>query len=179
MKYMDHQQIQIRAEKSEDKGEIYEVNKLAFGKDNEAKLVDLLRAREDFIPELSLVAIANEKIVGYVLLSKIAIVSEDQKRFDSLALAPVSVVPDSQKQGVGKLLITNVLEKAKNLGYESVIVLGHKEYYPKFGFGLAGDWGIKAPFDVPADHFMAIELKKGSLDGKSGIVEYPPELLSV
>jgi len=171
--------IQVRAEKPEDKGDIYEVNKLAFGRDNEAKLVDLLRAREDFIPELSLVAIVNGKISGYALLSKIVIVSEDQKRHDSLTLAPVSVAPDYQKQGIGKTLITNILDKAKNLGYESVIVLGHKEYYPKFGFSLAGDWGIKAPFDVPADHFMAIELKKGGLEGKPGIVEYPPEFSSV
>jgi len=171
--------ILIRAEKPEDLPEIYEVNKLAFERDGEAKLVDLLRAREDFIPELSLIAIINEKIAGYVLLSKIAIVSEDQKRYESLALAPVSVIPEYQKQGIGKMLITNVIDKARNLGYESVIVLGHKDYYPKFGFGLASHWGIKAPFDVPEDHFMAIELKQGSLEGKKGTVEYPPQFLSV
>jgi len=171
--------ILIRAEKPEDISSIYEVNKLAFERDSEAKLVDVLRAREDFIPELSLIATINDKIVGHILLSKISIVNEDQKKHESLALAPVSVIPECQKQGIGKMLITNALDKAKDLGYESVIVLGHKDYYPKFGFGLASHWGIKAPFDVPEDHFMAIELKKRSLDGKKGTVEYPPEFSSV
>ncbi|SDZ11999.1 Acetyltransferase (GNAT) family protein [Bacillus sp. 166amftsu] len=78
----------------------------------------------------------DKEIIGHVLLSKIKIVNGD-KSVDSLALAPVSVAPDYQKKGIGSLLISNVLREAKELGYHSIIVLGHKEYYPKFGFKSA------------------------------------------
>lgn len=96
----------------------------------------------------------------------------DNQSIESLALAPVSVLPDYQSKGIGKKLILEALQKAKELGYQSVVVLGHPEYYPKFGFQKASHWRIKAPFDVPDEVFMALELQENALVHVSGVVEY-------
>ncbi|WP_262429174.1 GNAT family N-acetyltransferase [Paratissierella segnis] len=92
-----------------------------------------------------------------------------------MALAPVSVLPEYQDRGIGTNLINKSINIAKKLGYKSVIVLGHENYYPRFGFKPASKWGIKAPFDVPDESFMALELNDGSLDGVTGTVVYAKE----
>ncbi|MED4648386.1 N-acetyltransferase [Bacillus inaquosorum] len=134
-------------------------------------LVNKIRKSDAFIPELSLVAVNGKGIVGHVLLSKIKIVDGDNA-VDSLALAPVSVAPEYQRKGIGSQLIHVALKKAIELGYRSVIVLGHKDYYPKFGFKPASLWNIKAPFEVPDEVFMALELSKDSLENVKGVVHY-------
>ncbi|MEC2294273.1 MULTISPECIES: GNAT family N-acetyltransferase [Bacillus] len=135
-------------------------------------LVNRIRKSDAFIPELSLVALNQDKdIVGHVLLSKIKIIDGDNT-VDSLALAPVSVAPDYQKKGIGSKLIRTALKNAIELGYRSVIVLGHKDYYPRFGFKPASLWNIKAPFEVPDEAFMALELADNSLEDVQGIVNY-------
>ncbi|MFS0788162.1 N-acetyltransferase [Shouchella sp. 1P09AA] len=133
-------------------------------------LVAKIRKSDAFIPQLSLVALDKE-IVGHILLSHITIVNEENA-VDSLALAPVSVTPSYQSKGIGSQLIRTALQQAKDLGYESVIVLGHDAYYPKFGFKRASAFNIKAPFDVPDDAFMALELTPHALDHVTGIVQY-------
>ncbi|MGD6962335.1 GNAT family N-acetyltransferase [Fictibacillus phosphorivorans] len=144
----------------------------AFSDKKEHILVHRIRQTEAFVPELSLVA-ENEKkaIVGHVLLSKVKIVNDKQVA-KSLALAPVSVVPEYQNKGIGSQLIKEALTSAKNLGYQSVIVLGHQDFYPKFGFKKASTWRIKAPFDVPDEVFMALELTENSLAHVHGVVHY-------
>lgn len=139
----------------------------------EQLLVHRLRECNTFVPELSLVAENKEGIVGHVLFTRIWI--EGYQKWESLALAPVSVLPEYQKQGIGSQLIRKGLKKATELGFQSVIVLGHKDYYPKFGFKKASNWQIKCPFKVPDEVFMAIDLTGNSLDGKAGVVCYPPE----
>ncbi|SDN37885.1 GNAT family N-acetyltransferase [Bacillus sp. OK048] len=135
-------------------------------------LVNRIRKSESFIPELSFVALNQDnEMVGHVLLSKIKIVDGDNA-FDSLALAPVSVVPEQQKKGIGRQLIYSALKKAKEIGFHSVIVLGHKDYYPRFGFKPASLWGIKAPFEVPNEVFMALELTENALIDVQGVVHY-------
>lgn len=138
-------------------------------------LVSRIRKSNDFIPKLSLVAVNkdNNEILGHILLSKIMIRKDTNEAVNSLALAPVSVLPHQQNKGIGGLLITEALKEAKELGYSSVVVLGHPEYYPKFGFKKASLWGIKAPFEVPDEAFMAIELSENALNNASGVVEYP------
>ncbi|EJR65425.1 hypothetical protein IIO_01609 [Bacillus cereus VD115] len=141
-----------------------------FSDKTEHELVKRIRECDAFVPELSIVAV-NEEIVGHIMLSKITI-EQDGASVDSLALAPVSVSPSYQKKGIGGKLIASALEKAKELGYGSVVVLGHSEYYPKFGFKKASEWNIKAPFEVPDEVFMVMELRENTLQGVEGVVHY-------
>lgn len=166
--------ITVRQETPRDYPTIYEVNCTAFNRRNEARLVDRLRTSDRFIPGLSLVATIEEKIVGHILFTKINI-ADDKILFESLALAPMAVIPQYQNKGVGSQLIRQGLTKAKELGHKSVMVLGHEDYYPKFGFQPANKWGIKAPFNIPTNAFMAIELINNALEGVNGTVIYSEE----
>lgn len=172
---MNSKGIVIRKEQENDYKRVYEVNQLAFQQESESKLIEKIRKGKNFIPELSLVAEVNGKIVGHILFSKIKIVGDSI--FDSLALAPMAVIPEFQKKGIGSELIKSGIEKAKELCFNSIIVLGHKDYYPKFGFKKASEWGIKCPFDVPDNAFMAIELTEKALEGKAGTVKYPDDFM--
>jgi putative acetyltransferase len=168
----------IRQETIHDHLGIKYVNDLAFGQPNEGILIEKLRLNSQFITKLSLVAESEGKIIGHILFFPIK-VQGDTKEYESLALAPMAVIPDFQNKGIGAQLIVKGLESAKEIGFKSVIVLGHKNYYPKFGFVPAGKWKIKAPFDVPDEAFMAMELVKDGLKDVSGIVEYPNEFEEV
>jgi len=140
---------------------------------NEYVLVGRLRVSDAYIPELSIVSEDETgQIVGHILLTRISII-DGANTEESLALAPVSVLPSNQKQGIGSRLIRTALAKAKELGYRSVIVLGHPDFYPRFGFRKASEWGIRPPFDVPDNAFIAMELQEGALDHVSGVVRYP------
>lgn len=173
-------QILVRPETKDDFPNIFEVNRLAFGRDGEAKLVDALRQNpEAYIPELSIVATKNNEIVGHILFTKIKILDEKGNTYESLGLAPMAVIPELQKNGIGSQLIRKGIYAAKDLGFKSVIVLGHEQYYPKFGFEPAHKWNIRSPFDVPLNVFMAIELAKDGLKGISGTVTYPKEFETV
>ncbi|MBM7420819.1 MULTISPECIES: GNAT family N-acetyltransferase [Chryseobacterium] len=174
------EKVIYRQETQDDFQEVFEINHKAFGQQNEAKLVNALRNNSNvFIPELSIVATKNNAIIGHILFTKINIKSDDETLNESLGLAPMAVLPEFQKNGIGGQLIRRGLETAKQLGYQSVIVLGHEDYYPKFGFEPAEKWNIKAPFDVPSNVFMAIELVKDSLENISGTVIYPKEFETV
>lgn len=166
--------ISIRPELPADNEEIYELNKVVFGHDNEAKMVDHVRQGDNFIPALSLVATSDHKIIGYILFSRIVITNGDN-RHETLGLASMMVHPDQQRKGVGARLITQGLQIASDLGFTSVLVLGYEYYFPKFGFVPAIRWNIKPPFDVPAEVFMALELVPNALTNVSGIVEFPVE----
>lgn len=171
--------ITIRQEKIEDYATTEKVVKTAFegmefSDEKEHELVARIRGAEVFIPALSLVAVHEDtkEIIGHILLSKLKIVNQEHS-VESLALAPVSVLPEYQKEGIGKRLMHEALNKAKELGHQSVVVMGHPEYYPKFGFERASLRGIKPPFEVPDEAFMILALEKHSIDNVSGIVEYP------
>ena len=170
--------IGIRHETIQDYFGIKNVNDLAFGQVNEGLLIEKLRLNSDFIDKLSIVAELSDRIVGHILFFPIKVHS-DSKDYDSLALAPMSVIPDLQNKGIGGQLIVKGLEIAKELGFKSVIVLGHKDYYQRFGFVRASKWGIKSPFDSPDEAFMAIELIIDGLKDVSGMVEYPKEFEEV
>lgn len=167
--------VTIRQERQTDYRKTEEVVQQAFLNEEfsdkkEHALVKRIRECDAFIPELSIVAV-DEEIVGHIMLSKITI-EQDRASVDSLALAPVSVARSYQKKGIGGKLIVAALEKAKELGYGSVVVLGHPEYYPKFGFKKASEWNIKAPFEVPEEVFMVMELTENALEGVKGVVQY-------
>lgn len=168
--------IIVRQEIKADFSEVYKVNKMAFGRDEEARLVDALRKNSKiFLPELSMVAIYDNEVVGHILFTRIYIKSDDGNLNESLALAPMAIKPEWQKQGIGGQLIRKGFEIAKSLGFKSVIVLGHERYYPKFGFKSARRWNIRAPFLVAPNLFMAIELVRNGLKNVSGTVIYPME----
>lgn len=137
-------------------------------------LVERLRKSEAFIPELSLVAEQEGKVIGYILLTKLK-VKDGEKEYQSLALAPVAVATEQQGKGLGALLINYAHNKAKELGHKSVILLGHSGYYPRFGYKQADSFGIELPFDVPKENCMAIELIPDGLKNVNGVVEYPKE----
>ena len=171
-------QTTIRSEKPGDYPGIKKVNDLAFGQPNEGILIEKLRENSAFIKELSLITELDGEIIGHILFFPIWI-REGQNKHRSLALAPMSVLPEYQKKGIGSQLIFKGLETARKLGFKSVIVLGHSAYYPKFGFVVASKFGIKAPFDVPDEVFMGLELVPDGFKGISGIVQYPKEFEEV
>lgn len=144
---------------------------------SEHYLVERLHMSEAFMPELSLVAETGEgKIVGYVLLTKVEIVS-DNAVVDSLGVAPLAVLPDCQKQGIGGALLNEAHRRAVGLGYGSAVLLGHPGYYPRFGYRKASGFGIVFPFDAPEECCMAIELIPDALKDAGGKVCYAKEFL--
>lgn len=166
--------IEIRQENQKDYEEVYMVVKTAFetaehSDGNEQDLVVALRNSDSFIPELSLVAVKEDKIVGYILFTKIKI-----GEYEEIALAPLGVLPEYQKQGIGSELIKEGHKLAKDLGYHYSVVLGDDKYYTKFGYIPAIKYGIKAPFEVPDENFMAIKLNNTDTEVR-GIVKYAKE----
>jgi predicted N-acetyltransferase YhbS len=141
----------------------------------ESQLVQRLRESSNFIPELSVVACQNGVLLGHIIFTRIEIRSPSGQSQDSLALAPVSVLPEFQKMGIGKALIERGHEVARQLGFQSVIVLGYPDYYSKFGYKKASGFGIQGPFQVPDDVFMALELIPGALSNREGLVCYSAE----
>lgn len=166
--------INLRPENKNDYSVISMINDMAFGQETEGKLIENLRKNRKFIKELSLVACMGSEIVGHILFFPI-IIKSHKDTFQSLALAPMSVIPELQSLGIGSQLVEKGLAKAKKLGYKSVIVLGHDKFYPKFGFKPASTFNIKPPFEVPDHIFMAIELCNNSLKNIEGTVSYPKE----
>ena len=166
--------ISIRPEHQADIEEIHELNQVVFGQDNEAKLIDMVREGPDFIPELSLVAVEEDKIVGYILFTRVTI-ANGENRHTTLGLASLIVNPLYQKKGIGAKLVTHGLQKATELSFTSVLALGYEYYFPKFGFLPTSRWNIKPPFEVPSEVFMALELVPNALSNISGVVEFPLE----
>lgn len=161
----------IRQEHTDDYDLIRDLITAAFGQPDEAHLVEALRHDPAYIPELSLVAQLDTKIVGHILFTRITI-QEGDESVVSLALAPMAVDPLFQNKGIGSALVRYGHDRARELGYMSVIVLGHPGYYPRFGYKPASHWGIRCPFVAPDDAFMAMELKAGALDHVHGTVVY-------
>jgi predicted N-acetyltransferase YhbS len=165
-------EVVIRSEIPEDFEKISKVIEASFNQKNEAILVNKLRNTKEYLPDLSLVALVDDVIVGQILFYPIPMMDEV-----TLILAPMCVKPELQRKGIGKKLVKEGLDKAKELGYGSVIVVGHPDYYPKFGFQKASKWGIKLTFEVPEEAFMAMELRRDSLKDQGGLVELPQPYL--
>ena len=169
--------VSIRAEEPMDAAAISAVNRRAFGQDGEAKLVELLR--EGGYVRLSLVAEVDGQIVGHILFSALAIVTNDARTIAALSLAPMAVVPEFQRRGIGSELVRAGLAHCGDSGQRIVVVLGHPEYYPRFGFSPERARNLACPYSVPAEAWMALELVPESLAGVVGRVEYPPPFAAV
>jgi putative acetyltransferase len=159
---------EVRAEQPDDFETIRDVHERAFGSREEADLVDALRSSRVHVPDLCLVALRGESIVGHIAFSR--------ARLDSghpvLALAPMGVVPTHQRRGAGSALVSEALRRAAETDYPLVVVVGHPAHYPRFGFEPAASLGVEAPFEVPAEAWMAHRLPAYAADVR-GTVIYP------
>jgi putative acetyltransferase len=164
----DNRSVEIREEAAGETDAIDAVHRAAFGGAFEAALVRRLRA--EGLAELSLVAVEHG-IVGHVLLSRLD-VEVDGHEVRALALAPVAVMPAHQRLGIGRTLIGRALGLARARSWQAVIVVGHPDYYPQFGFSAALARKLASPY--AGDSFMALELTPGALRGAAGRVTYPP-----
>ena len=133
---------------------------------DEHNLIDRIRKTDDYIPELSLVAVYDGHIVGHIMMSRIYV-----EEREALALAPLAVLPKLQGKGVGSRLVKEAHKLAMTLGYEFSVVLGDPAYYSRFGYITASTFGVLAPFDVPEPYFMVSKLNQNTLI-PTGIVKY-------
>lgn len=171
--------IQLRREEPLDFPEIRELLIEAFADEihsdhSEQDLVERLRSSLGYVPELALVAFIDAELVGYILLTKIDIQGVGVVH-EALALAPVAVRPKFQNLGIGGQLIEEAHRRATELGFKAIVLLGHAQYYPRFGYQQASAFGIRLPFDVPDENAMVKELVPGALHGVAGEVIYPKE----
>ena len=163
--------VQIRDEQPRDVASIQRVHREAFGGDVEVRLVDLLRERHKAL--VSLVAVMHSEVVGHILFSPVTI-GDAGSSVRSAGLAPVAVLPDAQKTGIGSSLIREGLDRCRRIGYGVVVVLGDPAYYSRFGFRAATAVGLQNEYGV-GDEFMVLELTDGAVDEVSGLVRYAPE----
>jgi putative acetyltransferase len=160
----------IRPETPADHEAIRHVHRLAFGQDTEARLVDALR--DDGHVRVALVAENGGQVVGHILFSDLPIVSE-ARTVSALALAPLAVLPEHQRQGIGSALVRRGLDVCREQGHAIVVVLGHPPFYARFGFTAPAAAPLRSPYSGRAS-FMAVALAPGALDSVSGRVQYPP-----
>lgn len=165
-------EIRIRPQLPADDPAVFIVNERAFGRPDEARLVEKLRQAPDAIPELSLVAEVGGQVVGHILFSLVTLETA-QGSLPILSLAPLAILPEYQNQGIGSALSRHGVAEARRLGYSILVVLGHPNYYPRFGFSRAADYSIRCGYDVPEEAFMVMPLRLGALDGVQGVVRYP------
>jgi putative acetyltransferase len=158
----------LRRENPREQGAVRSLNEAAFGRPDEADLIDRLRIEGAVLA--SFVVEREKQIVGHILLSRM-LIETSEGAIPAVALAPLAVLPDHQRRGIGGQLIRHGLDWLRERGEQVVIVLGHPEYYPRFGFSSDRARALASPF--PAEAFMALELLPGALDGIRGRVRYP------
>lgn len=168
----------IRPETPSDAAAVHRVLLEAFGGPVEAALVDALRCSPAFVPELSLVAKQGGLVVAHLLFTRAGLAGGPPD-VPLLALGPVGVLPEHQRRGIGSRLIREGLAAAAALGYAAVVLVGHPDYYPRFGFRPARSLGLQLPFDVPDEVAMALVLDPGAASSLRGAVIYPPEFSGV
>lgn len=163
--------VTIRHEALHEAAAIRQVHTLAFGRPGEAQLVDVLRASGHVT--CSLVALQDAQVVGHILLTPVTITT-DTTTVAAAGLGPLAVVPACQRRGLGARLVTAGLDACRHAGHHGVVVLGNPAYYRRFGFLPAHTYGLRSPFAVPAEAFMACALQPGAFAGRTGLVQYHP-----
>jgi putative acetyltransferase len=161
----------IRVETTRDHEAVHGVHESAFGRPYEATLVETLRAVTQ--PHVSLVADLDGAVVGHIFFSPVSIESAGAIH-TAIGLAPLAVLPEHQRQGIGSQLVRAGLRRCQEMGHDIGVVAGHPAYYPRFGFVPAKRQGVSCDFDLPEDAFMVAELRPGALAGRQGVVHYHP-----
>jgi putative acetyltransferase len=164
--------MEIRTEKPEDLEAVRNLNIAAFGRENEANLVDRLRGIGS---TFSFVAVQSDRIAGHLFFSLVTVEGKCSKNLSVLGLAPVAVVPNYQRQGIGTRMIREGLEECGRSGFQAVVVLGHPHFYSRFGFIPASRNSLRCEYDVPDEAFMVLELESGALQDCSPTVKYRSE----
>lgn len=160
--------IRIRQEQEKDFAAIHQLNLAAFENGPEAKLVDKLR--RDCDNYVAFVALDGDTVVGHIVFTPVVLESSQSS---GMGLAPMAVLPSHQGDGIGSRLVTHGIKTLKESGCGFVIVLGHPEYYPRFGFALASNYNLRSQWQgVPDEAFMALVLSDGALPEKGGVARY-------
>jgi putative acetyltransferase len=160
--------MRIRDERPEDIAAVRELNLKAFGQPDEADIVDKLRS--DCPKLLSLVAEDQGRIVGHILFSPVTL-ERPEDTVEGMGLAPMAVLPELQRKGIGSKLVEEGLKRGRSAGWPFVVVLGHPEYYPRFGFEPARPKGIRCQWEVPDNVFLVLTF----VAGLTGLARYRPE----
>ena len=160
--------MRVRPETEADCAAIRAVNEAAFGSPAEAEIVEVLRAKG--VELVSLVAERDASILGHILFSPVSLVGHDGLKL--MGLGPMAVLPLEQRSGIGSALVREGLRLCRQLGARAVVVVGHPQYYPRFGFAPASRYGIRCEYDVPDDVFMIAELERGALRAVAGLIRY-------
>jgi len=167
--------MRIRPETNIDGAAIRAVNEAAFGTSLEADIIEALRGKSSEL--ISLVADSDDVVVGHILFSRVTLAGYPQLRL--MGLGPMAVAPQQQRNGVGSALVREGLARCRQLTIQAVVVLGHPEYYPRFGFVPARRYALRSEYQVPDDVFMIVELERGALDGVSGLIRYDQAFAAV
>ena len=160
--------MHVRTEEPRDWTTVHSVNTAAFGTSVEADLVDALRAKNRSV--ISIVAEIDDAVIGHIMFSPVLLAGHADLTI--MGLGPMAVAPERQRKGIGSALIRAGLKRCEELGCDAVVVVGHAEYYPRFGFVPSARYALRSEYDVPDDVFMVLELKRGVLHGASGVVRY-------
>lgn len=165
----------IRTENEKDFNQIYDFVRVAFetaqvSDGNEQNFVNELRASKNYIPELALVAEVDNEIIGHIMLTKYEIQGENQTH-EVLLLAPLAIGLNYRKQGVGSKLVQKSFELAREMGYNTVVLVGDPAYYSRFGFKCSADFGVHCD-GIPAQYVQACELVDGALAHINGTIQF-------
>lgn len=169
-------EVTIRDEQAGDVIAVRQLNEVAFGQPREARLVDLLRGRGGIL--LSLVAVVDGRVIGHILFSPVRI-QASHGEVSGAGLGPMAVLPGFQRKGIGSKLVARGTGRLRANGCPFIVVLGHPEYYPRFGFVAAGRHGLRCQWEVPEEAFMVLPLDPSRLGAIQGEVRYRDEFATV
>lgn len=148
------------------------MNRSAFEQTDEARIIEALRTNCDDL--LSLVAVEGDRVIGHILFSP-ATLEAREGSLRGMGLAPMAVLPERQRQGVGQMLIRAGLAELERRECPFIVVLGHPDYYPRFGFEPASTYGIRCVWEVPDEAFMILPLDRAKIPASGGLARYRPE----